>query len=313
MASVAGALVLNIGTLSKPWIDAMLLAGKAANRAGAPVVLDPGRRRGDEASHRDGSADSRRGGDRSRPRQSGRGRDARRPPGGDPGRRVDRRGRLGSRAGEGSRGGARLRRRRHRPGRPRLGRRAGDRRRERPRAARHRERDGMHVDRDHRLLPGCAAPIGRSRLLPRLSSPSVSPERTPRGEAKGPGTFHVEPLRRALQPRPGDARLEGEARAMKLHAVVSDLETAKAAVEGGATVIQLRLKDASTEQVVAVGGRLPRPRLPPSSSTTTCRLRSRSVRTACISVDDDSGAEAALAAGLMLGTSASSVEEARGG
>jgi hydroxyethylthiazole kinase len=41
MASVAGALVLNIGTLSKPWIDAMLLAGKAANRAGAPVVLDP--------------------------------------------------------------------------------------------------------------------------------------------------------------------------------------------------------------------------------------------------------------------------------
>jgi hydroxyethylthiazole kinase len=41
MASVAGALVLNIGTLSKPWIDAMFLAGKAANQAGAPVVLDP--------------------------------------------------------------------------------------------------------------------------------------------------------------------------------------------------------------------------------------------------------------------------------
>jgi hydroxyethylthiazole kinase len=41
MASVAGALVLNIGTLSSHWIDAMLLAGKAANRAGAPVVLDP--------------------------------------------------------------------------------------------------------------------------------------------------------------------------------------------------------------------------------------------------------------------------------
>jgi len=41
MASVAGALVLNIGTLSKHWIDAMLLAGKAANAAGAPVVLDP--------------------------------------------------------------------------------------------------------------------------------------------------------------------------------------------------------------------------------------------------------------------------------
>ncbi len=41
MASVAGALVLNIGTLSQPWIEAMLLAGKAANYAGAPVVLDP--------------------------------------------------------------------------------------------------------------------------------------------------------------------------------------------------------------------------------------------------------------------------------
>src|SRR5438094_10419523 len=41
MASVAGALVLNIGTLSAHWIEAMLLAGKAANGAGAPVVLDP--------------------------------------------------------------------------------------------------------------------------------------------------------------------------------------------------------------------------------------------------------------------------------
>jgi hydroxyethylthiazole kinase len=41
MASFAGALVLNIGTLSRPWIEAMLLAGKAANAVGAPVVLDP--------------------------------------------------------------------------------------------------------------------------------------------------------------------------------------------------------------------------------------------------------------------------------
>src|SRR5436309_6859609 len=41
MASVAGALVLNIGTLSRHWIDAMLLAGKAANDAHVPVVLDP--------------------------------------------------------------------------------------------------------------------------------------------------------------------------------------------------------------------------------------------------------------------------------
>ena len=41
MASVAGALVLNIGTLSEHWIESMLLAAKAANGAGAPVVLDP--------------------------------------------------------------------------------------------------------------------------------------------------------------------------------------------------------------------------------------------------------------------------------
>ena len=41
MASVAGALVLNIGTLSEPWVEAMLLAGGAANGAGVPIVLDP--------------------------------------------------------------------------------------------------------------------------------------------------------------------------------------------------------------------------------------------------------------------------------
>jgi hydroxyethylthiazole kinase len=41
MASVAGALVLNIGTLSRHWVEAMLLAGGAANAAGVPVVLDP--------------------------------------------------------------------------------------------------------------------------------------------------------------------------------------------------------------------------------------------------------------------------------
>jgi len=41
MASLAGALVINIGTLSPQWVEAMLLAGKAANAAGAPVVLDP--------------------------------------------------------------------------------------------------------------------------------------------------------------------------------------------------------------------------------------------------------------------------------
>jgi hydroxyethylthiazole kinase len=41
MASVASALVLNIGTLSDEWVEAMVLAGRAANQAGVPVVLDP--------------------------------------------------------------------------------------------------------------------------------------------------------------------------------------------------------------------------------------------------------------------------------
>lgn len=41
MATLAGALVLNIGTLSQAWRDAMLLAARAANAKGIPVVLDP--------------------------------------------------------------------------------------------------------------------------------------------------------------------------------------------------------------------------------------------------------------------------------
>jgi hydroxyethylthiazole kinase len=41
MVGLAGALVLNIGTLSPQWIDAMLAAGRTANERGVPVVLDP--------------------------------------------------------------------------------------------------------------------------------------------------------------------------------------------------------------------------------------------------------------------------------
>jgi hydroxyethylthiazole kinase len=41
MARIAGALVLNIGTLSAHWVESMLIAGTAANEAGVPVVLDP--------------------------------------------------------------------------------------------------------------------------------------------------------------------------------------------------------------------------------------------------------------------------------
>jgi hydroxyethylthiazole kinase len=41
MVGLAGALVLNIGTLSEHWVDAMVAAGGAANARGIPVVLDP--------------------------------------------------------------------------------------------------------------------------------------------------------------------------------------------------------------------------------------------------------------------------------
>jgi hydroxyethylthiazole kinase len=41
MVALAGALVINIGTLSSRWVEAMLIAGRAANSAGVPVVLDP--------------------------------------------------------------------------------------------------------------------------------------------------------------------------------------------------------------------------------------------------------------------------------
>jgi len=41
MAGIAGALVLNIGTLTPAQVDAMVAAGKAANAHGIPVILDP--------------------------------------------------------------------------------------------------------------------------------------------------------------------------------------------------------------------------------------------------------------------------------
>ena len=41
MVALAGALVLNIGTLSDHWVNAMLRAGRAAGERGVPVVLDP--------------------------------------------------------------------------------------------------------------------------------------------------------------------------------------------------------------------------------------------------------------------------------
>jgi hydroxyethylthiazole kinase len=41
MARIASSLVLNIGTLSEHWVEAMLLAGRTATARRIPVVLDP--------------------------------------------------------------------------------------------------------------------------------------------------------------------------------------------------------------------------------------------------------------------------------
>ncbi|MBN2610180.1 MAG: hydroxyethylthiazole kinase [Bacteroidales bacterium] len=41
MVKIASSLVINIGTLSKSWVDAMIKAGKAARERDIPVVFDP--------------------------------------------------------------------------------------------------------------------------------------------------------------------------------------------------------------------------------------------------------------------------------
>lgn len=101
---------------------------------------------------------------------------------------------------------------------------------------------------------------------------------------------------------------------MRLHAIVADLETARVAVEGGATVLQLRVKGAATDDVVAQGG--------------AYRSLCQAAGIAFVVNDDveaalqleadgvhlgssDEGAQEALAAGVLVGLSASSVEEAK--
>lgn len=71
---------------------------------------------------------------------------------------------------------------------------------------------------------------------------------------------------------------------MRLHALVSDLETARLAVDGGATVLQLRVKGAPTESLVVLGR----------------QLQELSVE---LVVNDDVEAALALGCGVHLGQS----------
>jgi thiamine-phosphate pyrophosphorylase len=99
---------------------------------------------------------------------------------------------------------------------------------------------------------------------------------------------------------------------MRLHAIVSDLETARKAVEGGATVVQLRLKGAPTAEVIERGrpfGELPATFIVNDDVDAAIELNADGVHLG----RDDLGAERALELGLLLGSSAASVDEARAG
>lgn len=41
MVNIASSLVINMGTLSDPWVEAMVVAGQAAQQKGIPVIFDP--------------------------------------------------------------------------------------------------------------------------------------------------------------------------------------------------------------------------------------------------------------------------------
>ena len=99
---------------------------------------------------------------------------------------------------------------------------------------------------------------------------------------------------------------------MRLHAIVEELSAARAAVEGGATVVQLRRKGASSDELVEAGrgfGDLEATFVVNDDVEAALRLGADGVHLG----RGDGGAERALAAGLLLGSSAASVEEARAG
>lgn len=99
-----------------------------------------------------------------------------------------------------------------------------------------------------------------------------------------------------------------------MHALVSGLAVARRAIEDGATVVQLRLKDASTGEVVAAG----EPILAACATAGIDFLVNDDVEAALrLGADGvhlgrhDVGVERAREAGLVLGLSASDVVEAR--
>jgi thiamine-phosphate pyrophosphorylase len=99
---------------------------------------------------------------------------------------------------------------------------------------------------------------------------------------------------------------------MRLHAIVEDFEAARVAVAGGATVVQLRQKGASTEELIEAGRpfrELPATFVVNDDVEAAIRLGADGVHLG----REDPGAERALEAGLLLGLSAAAVAEAKAG
>ncbi len=101
---------------------------------------------------------------------------------------------------------------------------------------------------------------------------------------------------------------------MTLHALVAELETARLAVEGGATVVQWRLKNAPRVDVVERG----RPTRSLCARHGVTFVVNDDIEAALMLGADgvhlgrtDEGAERAREHGLLLGLSATSLEEAR--
>ena len=95
---------------------------------------------------------------------------------------------------------------------------------------------------------------------------------------------------------------------MKVHAIVTDLDTARQAVAAGATVVQLRVK-APTAEIVARGrgfGELDATFVVNDDVEAAIALHADGVHLG----QEDEGAELARAAGLLLGRSVSTLEHA---
>ena len=260
----------------------MLRGGPGGERTRHPGRARPGRRGRDALPHRDGEADPRRGRRRgacaatqARSRRSSASQAEVRGvesigAGGDPAELAREAARaLGVVASVDG------------PGRPRLRRRARRRDRERRPAARV----------DHRA-PGCMSSAITGCFLAVAESPfdgavealvafGVAGEDAARRGAKGPGSFHVDALRRARRARPGDAR---RARAKSREGA----RDRRGSGDGAPCGRGGRDGRAASRQGADRRGRRARPRLPassarPSSSTTMSRRRSSSAPTASIS------------------------------